>query len=210
MGRVTTKKRKKNFALKILNIIHKHFYYDFHFQQKLGYPLNPQFPPSAPPLPPNQPPLPPSAPGSTTNPAESKEATAFSSNAQQMGARPGAFSSSDQDLNRPGSSLSNQSVAKSSVTGFSSGEQESGQNQRGPGSLVGQTDKQLEDWHCLKCQTPNFSFRNVCKTCGVAKEEAAFKPQAASANFSNNANKQPAKVSLSWPDYIWIIIHKDS
>jgi len=184
MGRVTTKKRKKNFALKILNIIHKHFYYDFHFQQKLGYPLNPQFPPSAPPLPPNQPPLPPSAPGS--------------------------FSSSDQDLNRPGSSLSNQSVAKSSVTGFSSGEQESGQNQRGPGSLVGQTDKQLEDWHCLKCQTPNFSFRNVCKTCGVAKEEAAFKPQAASANFSNNANKQPAKVSLSWPDYIWIIIHKDS
>ena len=173
-------------------------------QQKLAFPPNQGHPftPSAPPLPPGQPPLPPSGPKSTT--VESKEASettaAVSSNGKQMGPWPGSFSSNDQDLNRPGSSLSNQSVAKSSVTGFSSGEQESGQNQRGPGSSVGQADKVLEDWHCLNCQTPNFSFRNVCKTCGVAKEEAVFKPQTASINYSNNANKQPAKVSINWSE----------
>lgn len=44
-----------------------------------------------------------------------------------------------------------------------------------PSSSTNETVKSLEDWICLKCSTPNFSFRQICKSCNARKSEIRTK-----------------------------------
>ena len=77
------------------------------------------------------------------------------------------------DPTRPNSSLSD----RSSAAGSAFGKLESNSDPQKM-DFPSSSSTNLEDWNCVKCQTANFSFRQVCKICGAAKKvEAAFQTQ---------------------------------
>ena len=116
--------------------------------------------PSQPPLPPCPPPLPKTArPPSAgpVNPPLPKPSTTLDSDNLNKASEPKSAPDSaftDPSVKAPFANFTNPAFAvKASPSGS-------------------QVDTSLEDWQCHKCQTPNFSFRLICKSCGSKKIES--------------------------------------
>ena len=69
-----------------------------------------------------------------------------------------------------------------------------------PGSFQSRPIESLEDWICPSCSTPNFSFRNICKSCnfkkpgnGSQQSQEVFSPQKVGW-MSNISNEAPSDV----------------